>query len=180
MENEDFNDFIKQSNVAGRILIAHFIAIQIMVSPIIDREWAGRNRSTPLRCNLSWVNFVEDELPANKRHFIDWPRAIAESVEEELQGKQSPVPKVSILRRKEGFNVRAFWSRVVEGDKMEDWYTLFMVRAISGVGHSLHGTRHGLRKNRTPASGSQHVSYMVIWQSQGEQNTPTKSNCSLA
>lgn len=36
---------------------------------------------------------------------MDWPRGIAEGVDEELAGTVSVVPKVSILRRKEGYNI---------------------------------------------------------------------------
>ena len=108
MESEDFNDFIRQDNVVGRILIAHFIAIQIVVRPIIDREWAGRKRSTPLRCHLGWIDSVYDTLPVEKRRFISWPLAIAESVEEELRGHKSHVPKISILRMQEGHNTGLF------------------------------------------------------------------------
>ena len=49
-----------------------------------------------------------DLLPPEKKNLTDWPRAIAESVDDELSGKQTQVPKISILRRKEGFNVGVF------------------------------------------------------------------------
>jgi hypothetical protein len=51
---------------------------------------------------------VYDALPPEKKQLTDWPRAIAESVDDELSGKQAPVPKISILRKKEGFNVGVF------------------------------------------------------------------------
>ena len=108
MDAETFNDFIERDNVVGRLLIAHFLAIQIVFNPIIDREWAGRQRSTPVRTSLEWIRSVSDLLPPDKKSLAEWPRAIADSVVEELSGKQSIVPKISILRRREGHNVAVF------------------------------------------------------------------------
>ena len=104
LSNKDFDDFITSQNLIGRILIAHFLAIQIVIGPIIDREWMGRKRSTPIRTNLDWINGIALMLPTEKKYLVDWPRSIAEGVEEELAGTISVVPKVSILRRKEGLN----------------------------------------------------------------------------
>ena len=105
LTQKDFDDFITAQNLIGRVLIAHFLAIQIVIGPIIDREWMGRKRSTPIRTNLDWINGICQMLPTEKKHLVDWPREIAEGVDEELAGTVSVVPKVSILRRNEGLNV---------------------------------------------------------------------------
>jgi hypothetical protein len=60
--------------------MAHFLAIQIVGSPITDREWSGKNKSTPVRYHLDWIYSVCDMLPNDKKKFNDWPRAVADSV----------------------------------------------------------------------------------------------------
>jgi hypothetical protein len=38
MDSKRIEDFIDPANSVARILIAHFLAIQLVVSPIVDRE----------------------------------------------------------------------------------------------------------------------------------------------
>ena len=103
MSDLDFDIFISQSNLIGRILIAHFLAIQIVIGPIIDREWQGRRRSTPIRTNLDWIYDISTILPAEQKHLITWPRAVADNLNKELAGIMNDcLPKFSVLRRGEG------------------------------------------------------------------------------
>ena len=104
MSEDDFETFIPPSNIIGRVLIAHFLAIQIVIGPILDREWQGRRRSTPIRTNLNWIHDISDLLPLQDRYLVEWPRKIAETVDEELAGIVSGVDRVSVLRRSEGLN----------------------------------------------------------------------------
>lgn len=104
MSEDDFETFIPPTNTTGRILIAHFLAIQIVIGPILDREWLGRRRSTPIRTNLDWIYDICEMLPSEQRHLLEWPRTIAETVDEELAGVFDSVERVLVLRRGEGLN----------------------------------------------------------------------------
>lgn len=108
METDIFDDFVDIKNVAGRVLMAHFFSTEMVFAPIMDREWMGRKRSTPVRIHLSWIHSVSTLLSADDQYLIEWPRAIANSVADELSGKQSVIPKVSILRKREGYSVGVF------------------------------------------------------------------------
>ncbi|KAF8861135.1 hypothetical protein BDZ45DRAFT_740735 [Acephala macrosclerotiorum] len=102
LDNQSFMDFSDPENTVSRILVAHFFAIQLLLLPILDREWAGRTKTTPCRMNLDWVARINEGLPANVRHYADWPTAVADAVFEELSGVHSTIPRISILRVKEG------------------------------------------------------------------------------
>ncbi|KAG4411950.1 hypothetical protein IFR04_014924 [Cadophora malorum] len=104
MSNDLFRDFIDPENAISRILIAHFLAIQLIMLPILDREWAGRTKNTPARMNLAWMTSIYESSPTHLRHLVEWPQAVAEAVRDELAGKQSNVPRVPILQKKAGFS----------------------------------------------------------------------------
>ncbi|KUJ10794.1 uncharacterized protein LY89DRAFT_595727 [Mollisia scopiformis] len=102
MDANQFRDLLDTSNHICRVLIAHFFTIQTILLPILTREWSNRKRSTPAQINLNWIFSISDSLPKDLQKYCVWPRAIAEAVQEELSHTQPPVPKVSILRKREG------------------------------------------------------------------------------
>jgi hypothetical protein len=104
MDVETFQDFTDPANLVSRMLIAHFLTIQIVIAPIIDREWLGRSKSTPIRIHLDWIFALCEALPPNLRIYMEWPKAVAEAAGEEIVGKQSLVPRIPIFRKKEGLS----------------------------------------------------------------------------
>ncbi|KAE9363312.1 hypothetical protein N431DRAFT_357806 [Stipitochalara longipes BDJ] len=109
MDPETFQEFMDSSNIAARILISHFFALQLVVAPIINREWAGRKRSTPVRNHLDQIYQVAKGIPDTYRGYLDWPLAIADAVVDEVMGNKSLVPRVPILRKKD-------WAGPANGD----------------------------------------------------------------
>jgi hypothetical protein len=106
MDNEDFRLFVDPENLVAQVLIAHFLAIQFIMAPILDREYGQRSRVTPTRYHLSWVDTALNLLPEGMKYLLEWPKAVTDCVRDELQGKQAPVSRISILRKKEGFSMR--------------------------------------------------------------------------
>ncbi|KAH6716696.1 hypothetical protein BKA61DRAFT_572772 [Leptodontidium sp. MPI-SDFR-AT-0119] len=102
MSNDLFRDFIDPENHTSRILIAHFLAIQLIMLPILDREWAGRTKNTPARMNLAWMTSIYESTPPYLQHLVEWPQAVAEAVRDELAGKQTNIPRIQILQKKAG------------------------------------------------------------------------------
>jgi len=109
MDPETFQEFMDSSNIVARILISHFFALQLVVAPIINREWAGRKRSTPVRNHLDQIHQLAKGIPDAYRGYLDWPLAIADAVVDEVVGNKSLVPRVPILRKKE-------WAGPANGD----------------------------------------------------------------
>lgn len=102
MSNKLFMDFINPTSDPSRILIAHFLALQMIMLPILDREWAGRTKNTPARMNLDWVASIYRSVPEQLQGYVEWPQAIADAVRDELAGKQTTIPRIQILPKKLG------------------------------------------------------------------------------
>jgi hypothetical protein len=101
MDLEMFHEFMDPSNIVVQLLIAHFFALQLVVAPIINREWAGRKRSTPLRFRLDQIYQLSKGIPDSYKSHLAWPLAIADAVMDEVAGNKPLVPRVPILRNKE-------------------------------------------------------------------------------
>lgn len=104
MPNTLFRDFVDDTNDISRLLIAHFLALQVIMLPILDREWSGRTTNTPARMNLHWMTSIHDSVLPHLQPLGEWPLAVAGAVRDELAGKQSNIPRIQILRKKEGFS----------------------------------------------------------------------------
>lgn len=106
LEVGEFNDFIDANNQISRILIGHFLAIQMILFPILDREWsAGRSKLAAGRMNVTWITSIAANTSQSLRHLLEWPLAIMEAVQDELDGKQSIVPKIEVLRKNKGLSI---------------------------------------------------------------------------
>jgi hypothetical protein len=101
MESDTFQAFMDSTNIVARILISHFFALQFIVAPIINREWAGRKRSTPVRNHLDQIYQLAKGISDEYKRYLDWPLAIADAVVDEVVGNKSLVPRVPILRKQE-------------------------------------------------------------------------------
>jgi hypothetical protein len=105
MEPKTFQKFISHTNAIARILISHFLAIQMIVAPIIDREYNGRVRAMPAKGHLDWIDSLHKECPMHLKVYMEWPVAVKDCVGDELNGKERIVPTVSILRKKQGLSI---------------------------------------------------------------------------
>jgi len=109
MSPSDFSTFMSPTNTISHILIANFFALQLVVAPIINREWAGRKRSTPLRNHLDQIYQLAKGVEEGYESYMEWPLAIADAVLEEVAGNTAVVPNLSILRKGE-------WAGMKSGD----------------------------------------------------------------
>lgn len=105
MENAKFTAFINPDNTKSRLLLINFLAVQLIMAPIIDREYTGA-RPIPIRNQTLWISSAYENAPPEMKNFLAWPKAISDCVLEELAGRQSLIPHISILRRSEGLSKR--------------------------------------------------------------------------
>jgi hypothetical protein len=73
----EFQTFIDPNNTVAEILLAHFIAIQAILTPILflERvEFQGVNAQT---CVLSWIEGVYKNVPPHPRRYVEWPRQVS-------------------------------------------------------------------------------------------------------
>lgn len=99
MSPADFATFMSPTNTVSHILVANFFALQLVVAPIINREWAGRKRSTPLRNHLDQIYQLAKGVEEGYESYMEWPLAIADAVVEEVGGNRAAVPGTLILRK---------------------------------------------------------------------------------
>lgn len=64
----------------------------------------------PAKGSIDWIRQLYEGLPESLKPFGMWPIAVADAVEDELRGVEGAVPRVSILRRKEGLSRDIVWS----------------------------------------------------------------------
>jgi hypothetical protein len=88
MNQHQFRLFSDISNNVSQLLMAHFVATEIMMGPILEREWRGRVLSTPMEGIFQWLNGIYDGVPANLRDFLSWPAAVASLVKAEIRGEK--------------------------------------------------------------------------------------------
>lgn len=92
MDQSQFRLFSGPNNHVSHLLLAHFVACEIMMAPILGREWKGRVISTPMEGTLQWLHGMRDGIPANLRCFLSWPVSVATRVKAELRGEYPQRP----------------------------------------------------------------------------------------
>lgn len=74
-----FQELVEPSNVVAWILLANFIAIQMIMAPILDQECSDQGDAT-VRSHLSWVSRIYHGTPLHLRHYMEWPMAVSDNV----------------------------------------------------------------------------------------------------
>ena len=104
LDNASFKDLTDPANHVSKILIAHSLAIQLVMLPIMAREWEGRVRTTPIRPSLDYISSISSSVPPHMRPYMEWPKAIADTVRDELAGKLPATSRHLVLRKNEGLS----------------------------------------------------------------------------
>ncbi|KAF1921981.1 hypothetical protein BDU57DRAFT_511092 [Ampelomyces quisqualis] len=75
--HDDFQAFIHADNAVAQILLAHFIAIQALLTPILYLERVGfHGVDAPTRV-LAWIEGVYVNVPGRLRRHVQWPREVS-------------------------------------------------------------------------------------------------------
>jgi hypothetical protein len=75
--HDEFQAFIDSSNSVPQILLAHFIAIQAILTPILYLERVGFNGVDAPTAVLSWIEVCYWNVPHGLRHHVEWPRQVS-------------------------------------------------------------------------------------------------------
>lgn len=86
--HQAFRDFIDSKNEVGLVLLGHFVAIELIMSPIYSREWKGRVLSVPMNGIIDWVAKVQDEVSLPMQDYLAWPKSIVALVRREMKEKR--------------------------------------------------------------------------------------------
>lgn len=75
--NNEFQSFIDPNNSVAQILLAHFISIQAVLTPILILERVGFQGIDAPTAVLGWIEGIYKHVPASLRHHVEWPRQVA-------------------------------------------------------------------------------------------------------
>jgi hypothetical protein len=75
--HEEFQAFIDPCNSVAQILLAHFIAIQAILTPILYLERVGFQGVDAPTAVLGWIEGICRNVPQHLRHYVDWPRQVS-------------------------------------------------------------------------------------------------------
>ncbi|KAF2491020.1 hypothetical protein BU16DRAFT_141498 [Lophium mytilinum] len=75
--HEEFQTFIDPNNCVAQILLAHWIAIQAILTPILMFERLGFQGVNAPSAFMEWILNIYRSLPASYRSHVEWCRTIS-------------------------------------------------------------------------------------------------------
>jgi hypothetical protein len=75
--HDEFQAFIDPNNSISQILLAHFIAIQAILTPVLFLERVGFNGINAPTAVLSWIEGIYWNVPHGLRSYVEWPRQVS-------------------------------------------------------------------------------------------------------
>lgn len=88
--HDEFQAFIDPNNTVAQILLAHFIAIQAILTPILYLERVGFQGVDAPTAVLSWIEGICRSVPSHLRHHVEWPRQVANYPFVRFLGERQP------------------------------------------------------------------------------------------
>ncbi|KFY62836.1 hypothetical protein V497_02203 [Pseudogymnoascus sp. VKM F-4516 (FW-969)] len=76
LSDAKFNDFANPNNTIGQILLAHFMALEVVLLPMLEREYEKTFPTNQLINRCSWFDTIEKSVPPEFQHFVQWPARI--------------------------------------------------------------------------------------------------------
>lgn len=74
--HEEFQSFIDPANSVAQILLAHFIAVQAVLTPILVFERVGFQGVDAPTATLGWIEGCAGNVPRGLRRYVEWPRQV--------------------------------------------------------------------------------------------------------
>ncbi|KAH7401663.1 hypothetical protein BKA66DRAFT_112360 [Pyrenochaeta sp. MPI-SDFR-AT-0127] len=75
--HDEFQAFIDPNNSVAQVLLAHFIAVQAILTPILYLERVGFQGVDAPTAVLSWIEGIYRNVPHHLRHHVEWPRQVS-------------------------------------------------------------------------------------------------------
>ena len=74
---DEFQSFIDPNNSVAQILLAHFIAIQAILTPILMLERIGFQGVDAPTAVLGWIEGIYKSVPRDLRHYVEFCRQVS-------------------------------------------------------------------------------------------------------
>ncbi|KAF2742564.1 hypothetical protein M011DRAFT_462378 [Sporormia fimetaria CBS 119925] len=75
--HEEFQSFIDPNNAVSQILLAHFIAVQAILAPILTLERVGFQGVHAPTAVLGWIDGIYRNVPVELRHHVEFCKQVA-------------------------------------------------------------------------------------------------------
>jgi hypothetical protein len=86
MSHAEFALFIDPSNEAGKVLMAHFAALQLIMTPITQRdkseESMNRSGTAAMGTSVRWLSWCHSRIGEGMRKYYEWTFEIVRGVKE--------------------------------------------------------------------------------------------------
>lgn len=77
MSHDEFQSFVDPGNDVAQILLAHFIGVQFLLTPILMLERVGFQGINAPTAVLSWIEGIYFNVSLGLRHYVRWPMQMA-------------------------------------------------------------------------------------------------------
>lgn len=92
MDNQQFQIFSNPCNDISRLLLAHFVTVEVVLAPILGREWQGRLVLTPMEGIFDWLDMIYSQVAPEMRSYLDWPFSVVAIIKTEMSGERPQRP----------------------------------------------------------------------------------------
>lgn len=82
MPYDQFREFVNPQNEVCKLLQAHFVALQLIMTPITKVEWAGRENTSESGNGVTgrWLIGVHSHISAHMSEYYEWTRWVEQEV----------------------------------------------------------------------------------------------------
>jgi len=88
MPYDNFKEYCNPKNEVSHLLQAHFVALQLIMTPISKSEWAGRRNATTQGRSAKitdgktgkWLENIHKSIPLHMLEYYEWTLWVEEQV----------------------------------------------------------------------------------------------------
>ncbi|CAI6338609.1 unnamed protein product [Periconia digitata] len=89
LTHDEFQSFVDPGNDVAQILLAHFIAVQALLTPILMLERVGFQGVNAPTAVLGWIEGIYFNVSFGLRYYVEWPMQVARYPFVRFVGQQS-------------------------------------------------------------------------------------------
>lgn len=96
LSDTKFTEFASPYNTIGLILISHFMALEVVLLPLLERQYENSFPRNQLLSRFGWFDTIEKSLAPELQRFVQWPaRVLKQACEEWKATAAEEASKVS-------------------------------------------------------------------------------------
>ncbi|CZT44898.1 uncharacterized protein RSE6_05151 [Rhynchosporium secalis] len=93
LSQEDFVNFIDPANIVGRLIQAHFVSVQLIMTPITNSELMPRQvvesekepnilgKPSPMSPTAGWLRYLHSDIPSHMVEYFQWTLWVEQQVQ---------------------------------------------------------------------------------------------------